>query len=133
MWIAVPLFGDDIAPRFCAADRALLVEGDEGLERQRLTISLGTASPPERLRRLHDLDVRLLLCGGIDRCFFPLAERLGLCVVWGLAGPADEAVRASLTGRLRSRGSTEGAACGVGPAGPGRGHACGRGGRRLRR
>ena len=107
MRIGVPLFGRDVAPRFCAADRLLLVEVREGRAVSETEVALADEDIPRRLLRLRALEVDRLLCGGFSRRFVPLAETLGIGLVWGLVGDAREAARAFLAG--------------TGNGGPGRG------------
>ena len=94
--LAVPLHGDDVAPRFCSADRFLIVEvdGDQARSVRRLTISQLTWS--QCLERLSAAGVRVLLCGGFNRSFMPLAEGLGIRVISGLAGEAEQLIDAFL-------------------------------------
>ena len=87
--IAIPLFGDQVAPRFRYADQLLLVElghGEEPLAVDVLTLE--RLSWNERLSRLAEERVSVLLCGGFERCYLPLAESHGITVEWGLAGDA---------------------------------------------
>lgn len=92
--LAIPLLGDDVAPRFCSAPAALVValEADRVLSRERVGWPPGPI--PARLLTLAGLGVDVVLCGGFNRAFLPMAERLGLRVVWRLVGPADAIVAA---------------------------------------
>ena len=94
--LAVPLHGDDVAPRFCSADQFLIAEpdGDRAQHVRRLTISEVTWS--QCLERLSAAGVRVLLCGGFNRSFLPLAEGLGIRVISGLAGEAEQLIDAFL-------------------------------------
>ena len=93
MRIALPLYEEDISPRFCGADRFLVVDIEGGLEVSRHLVAPVPAGFGDRLVLLRDLGVRELLCGGFNRCYLPLAESLGLRVRWGLWGPADAIFR----------------------------------------
>jgi hypothetical protein len=120
MRIALSIYEEDISPRFCGADRFLIVDIEGGGEKSRRVIAAVPADFGDRLVLLRDLGVRELLCGGFNRCYLPLAEFLGLRVLWGFWGPADAVV-------LRRLGGQE-AAPTLGPR-RGRG-ACARRGRR---
>lgn len=100
MRLALPLFEDDVSPRFCGADRILVVDVEEGREIGRHVVEPVPADFGERLVLLRDLGVRELLCGGFNRCFLPLAESLGLQVRWGLWGPAEAALGRRLDGAV---------------------------------
>ena len=92
--LAVPLHGDDVAPRFCSADQFLISElnGGSADRLRRLTISESTWS--QCLERLSGAGVRVLLCGGFNRSFLPLAEGLGIRVISGLVGEAEQLIDA---------------------------------------
>lgn len=97
--LAVPLHGDDVAPRFCSADQFLLADPENGqLRTQRLT--LAEQEWFQRLERLSAAGVRVLLCGGFNRHFLPVAEGLGIRVISGLAGRADRLIDAFLRNEL---------------------------------
>ncbi len=98
MLVAVPLFGQDVAPRFGFADSFLIAEiEDRQLVRtdQVATVADGWAN---RLGELRDLEVEVLLCGGFNRAFVPLAEDLGISILAGLAGNARQIVEAFARG-----------------------------------
>lgn len=112
-WIALPLFNDDLAPRFCYADHVLVVEADEGSVLTTQSIPMGTASGPERLDALSALGVTELLCGGFNRQFLPRAAAVGIRVHWGLAGNAMAVAEAFCRGnvdahRIRRTGPVDG-------------------------
>ena len=94
--LGVPLHGEDVTPRFCSADEFIIAELDGGqLGRvQRLTFPEEAWS--ERLERLAAAGVRVLLCGGFNRSFLPVAEGLGIRVISGLAGEAKRLIDAFL-------------------------------------
>ena len=119
--LAVPLHGDDVAPRFCSADRFLIaeVDGDQAHRIRRLTLSEVTWS--QCLERLSAAGVRVLLCGGFNRSFLPLAESLGIRVISGLAGEAEQLIDAFLRDEIEQyrflprRGKRRGRPGGGGP------------------
>ncbi|MBW2529685.1 MAG: hypothetical protein JRI23_36250 [Deltaproteobacteria bacterium] len=128
--VAVPLFGEEVAPRFCSADRVLLADVLGRSVGPLHRISLGDASWAHRLAELAAAGVTVLLCGGFNRRFHPLAERHGIEVIWGLFGSAERLVHAYADGAL------DGFRLALGPARscePPVGHApsLGRGGRRT--
>ncbi len=98
MLVAVPLFGQDVAPRFGFADSFLIAEiVDNQVLRadQVVTIADGWVS---RLGQLRDLGIEVLLCGGFNRAFVPLAEELGVSVLAGLVGEARQVLEAFARG-----------------------------------
>jgi predicted Fe-Mo cluster-binding NifX family protein len=98
--LGVPLHGADVAPRFCSADQFMIAEldGDQICHVRRLTIPEEAWSV--RLKLLSAAGVRVLLCGGFNRSFLPVAESLGIRVIAGLAGEAERLIDAFLRDEL---------------------------------
>lgn len=67
MKIAIPLIDHRIAPHFGFSPRVLLVEIEHGIVKQEATWDLGGAGPMEMARRLVNLGVEKIICGGINR------------------------------------------------------------------
>jgi predicted Fe-Mo cluster-binding NifX family protein len=86
MRVAVPVFGQDVAPRFGFAEEFLVADISNGNVVRESLISVSDAGWYKRLAELKGLGVELLLCGGFNRRFEPLAQTLGIEVVAGLAG-----------------------------------------------
>ncbi|MGM0427740.1 MAG: NifB/NifX family molybdenum-iron cluster-binding protein [Thermodesulfobacteriota bacterium] len=63
--IAVPLFNDRVAPHFGASSTFLLMETDGTTIRRETTWNLPGEGPMDIARRLTDLGVDMLICGGI--------------------------------------------------------------------
>jgi len=68
------------------------LDGDQICRVRRLTIPEESWSV--RLKLLSDAGVRVLLCGGFNRSFLPVAEGLGIRVIAGLAGEAERLIDA---------------------------------------
>ena len=98
--LAVPLHGDDVAPRFCAADRFMIAELAGDRVRRVRQLSIPEEEWSERLERLSAAGVRVLLCGGFNRSFLPLAESFGIQVIFGLAGEAERLIDAFLRNEI---------------------------------
>ncbi len=94
--VGVPLHGDDVAPRFCSADRFMVAELDGDRLRRVRRLSVPDEAWSQRLERLSAAGVRVLLCGGFNRNFLPLAESFGIRVIFGLAGEAERLIDAFL-------------------------------------
>lgn len=103
MVFAIPLFGDEVAPRFCFAPELLVVEVDGGEVVGRARVSMVGLPWPERLWLLESRHVELLLCGGLDRRVMPVVRGLGVRVVFGLVGDAEELIARLLRGELAGR------------------------------
>lgn len=113
MRIAVFVFGSRVSPRFDVAQEILLVDR-ETPDATETRMSVGHWDPAERIGRLEQLGVDVVICGGIRR--FQARELMsrGIRVFSWVTGEAEDAVACLLTGQLESGVMT-------GPAGP-----CGR-------
>jgi predicted Fe-Mo cluster-binding NifX family protein len=97
MRVALPVFGTELSPRFCFAAEVLIVTQDrpDGVEtRPRERLVLEGLGWPDRLRRLAERRVDVLLCGGFPRIFRAQAEALGIRVEVGLGGEAERVLEA---------------------------------------
>lgn len=102
MKIAIPVFDKRISPRFDCAQRFVIavVENGEVIEREELPAALWT--PLERVKKLSDLGVDTLICGGIDEVS---ARRLifhRVRIYSWVTGKAEEAIYSLLRGELES-------------------------------
>jgi predicted Fe-Mo cluster-binding NifX family protein len=100
--IGIPLFGAEVSPRFCFAESMLVVEVEHGQETRRFMTSLGAPWLPGRVSELALRGIRVLLCGGFNRAYRPTAERLGIQIITGLSGDAEEVLAAFLRGQITS-------------------------------
>jgi predicted Fe-Mo cluster-binding NifX family protein len=101
MRLAIPVWNDRVSPVFDTAGRVLLLDLADGIEQARHTVEVAqTSSPGERVKRLAELGVNVLVCGAISR---PLASRLsaaGIVLIPWVSGALEEVLRAYLTDRL---------------------------------
>jgi predicted Fe-Mo cluster-binding NifX family protein len=99
--LAIPLHGDEVAPRFCSSNEFMIAElkGKTVFRVSRMVVA-GEVWP-RRLDLLAKAGVKVLLCGGFNRSYLPVAEGLGIIVVPGLTGNADDIVDAFLHDELR--------------------------------
>jgi predicted Fe-Mo cluster-binding NifX family protein len=102
MKIAIPLFDRRVSPRFdCAQDFLLAsVENGEIIERRKLLASDWTCR--ERVKKLCELGVETLICGGIDRLSAGLLAFYGVMIYSWVTGMAEDALRTFLRGELES-------------------------------
>ncbi len=100
MKAAVPVFRGNVSPVFDWAKRLLVVEYDGGRETARREVELGGITPAFRSRRLAELGVQVLLCGGISAPVGALVESQGVRVMAGLVGEVNAVLDAFLSGRL---------------------------------
>jgi len=102
MKIAVFLFGQEVSPRFGCSGQVLVASvQDGGLASQQVT-DVSCLAPWQLPDFLASLGVEKVVCGGIHRRHQMELERRGIEVIWGVIGPASQAVAALLDGTLRS-------------------------------
>ena len=92
--LAIPLFGEEVAPRFCFAREFLVVELMDGEVVRRMRVPMGNMDWPERLDRLAAEGVSVVLCAGFGRRFMPSADVRGIQVVNCLSGRAEDLIAA---------------------------------------
>ncbi len=93
MKIAIPLFKERVSPHFGSSSRLLLVETNGGKISQEAKWEVGAGSPVEMARRLVDLGVEKLICGGIQSYCKEWLIKKGLIVVDNQKGAAEEIIR----------------------------------------
>ena len=100
MKIAIPVWNGSVSSVFDFAHHLLVVDVHGRQETNRLEVSLEQEVPPQRIAKLVDLGVDVLLCGAIS---WPLASALmasNIEVIPFVSGPVDEVLNAYLSGRL---------------------------------
>jgi len=100
MKIAVPLFKDRVSPHFGASSTFLLLETNGTAICREATWDMPGESPMEMARRLADLGVEKLICGGIQNHHKEWLIRKGITVVDNQRGVAKKIVQ----NLLRSQG-----------------------------
>ncbi|MBW1784188.1 MAG: NifB/NifX family molybdenum-iron cluster-binding protein [Deltaproteobacteria bacterium] len=90
--IAVPLFNDRVSPHFGASSTFLLVEANGTTICREATWDVPAEGPMEMARRLADLGVEKLICGGIQNRHKDWLIRKGVTVVDNQRGVAREIV-----------------------------------------
>ncbi|HTU00328.1 MAG TPA: NifB/NifX family molybdenum-iron cluster-binding protein [Candidatus Sulfotelmatobacter sp.] len=122
MRLAIPVWKGRVSPVFDAAAQVLLVEIEQGCEQKRREEALSEHRPAERVRRLVELGVDVLICGAVSRPLATLLAAAGVRVVPWTAGPIEGVLNAYLAGKLpHPQWLMPGCSCGRHePRGPGR-------------
>ena len=124
-----------IAPVFDTAPRITVIDAESRRVVRRAEETLPGGLPTERVMRLTDLGVPLLVCGAISWQVDAMVRAAGIRVVSFIAGTLDEVVAAWLAGKVereaafampgcrgrRGRGAGRAAGAGAGAGGAGRG------------
>ena len=102
MKIAIPLFGARISPRFDHSKKFLLVEAENDtiIKRQELLIEGWTSLTV--IRRLKELGVDALVCGGIDRFSAWQLNFNGIRIYPWVTGEVEKVLRCFLEGKLEA-------------------------------
>jgi predicted Fe-Mo cluster-binding NifX family protein len=100
--VGIVIFNEAVSPRFGCATQLLLAKVEPGQITDRRVVALNDRLPDEYPRHLATLGVQTLVCGGIHRRFLNELQREGIQVIWGVIGPADDALEAVRNGTLRS-------------------------------
>ena len=107
MKIAVPLFNDRVSPHFGSSSKTLLIDvRDQKIEQEALW-ELGGKNPLEIARRLLDLGVEKLICGGIHSYCKEWLISKGVTVVDNQRGVAREIVEELVATKLRCSQATD--------------------------
>jgi len=91
--IAVPLFKERVVPYFGASSKILLVELQGDTIAEEATWDVGGEGAMEIARRLVDLGVEKLICGGIQNRYKNWLVGRGVTVVENQRGPARDLVQ----------------------------------------
>ena len=101
MRVAVPLFGDEVSPRFGYSTELLVATvGEDGIRSEEVKDIAGLA-PWQVIEDLSSSGVVKVICGGVQRHLQSEMEGRGMEVIWGVIGPAADALVALRDGTLR--------------------------------
>jgi predicted Fe-Mo cluster-binding NifX family protein len=108
MLVAVPLLGSEVAPRFGFADSFLIGEIEDGRVVCVDRVEALLRGFVNRLNALRGLGVDVILCGGFNRAFLPLAEDFEIGVLAGAFGDARQVLEGFARGELVRTGTCRG-------------------------
>jgi predicted Fe-Mo cluster-binding NifX family protein len=106
MRIAIATFGIRVSPRFDCAQTVLIVTVADGREVEREELLVASWAPHERARKLAELGVEAVICGGIDCWSANSLLSQGMTVYGWVAGHVEDALAAVLRGDLDALSST---------------------------
>ena len=92
MTTAIALFGSRISPRFDCTQDFMLITSSENAVTEQHTETIREQMPIMKIRRLADLKVDTLICGGIDEYSQEHLRSHGIKIIANLKGKVDEAV-----------------------------------------
>ncbi|MBM3300494.1 MAG: dinitrogenase iron-molybdenum cofactor biosynthesis protein [Deltaproteobacteria bacterium] len=101
--ILIPLWGDDIAPRFDLAPEALIAQlGEDNEVREQRIIVLPQASPEGLCDLILRERIDMVVCCAVEEEFYQYLTWKKVDVVDGVAGSAEEILARLQAGRLES-------------------------------
>ncbi len=101
--VLIPLFGDDVAPRFDLVNEALIVIlGPDGEVRDHRTVLLARASAEDLCHLILTDGVEVVICGGIEEEYAQYLSWKKARVVDSVMGPWNRVLDRYRQGRLKS-------------------------------
>lgn len=97
--IAIPCWEGTVSPVFDVA-RELLVIDTTGSAHPRWTEPFSGSLMPQRMHRLKELGIDVVICGGISNPLRAMTEAAGIRVIPWMSGPVDEVLAAYFSGSL---------------------------------
>jgi predicted Fe-Mo cluster-binding NifX family protein len=98
--VAIPTYGDRVAPVFDFADRFLLIQLKHHCEVKRTLLHLEGLPRVNRVGVLKKVGVTTLICAGISELSQTMLEGSGIGVFWGVVGEVDDVFTAFMENRL---------------------------------
>lgn len=102
MNVAVSLFGKEVSPRLGCSNALLIASIHDGRLQDEKFEDCSWIPPRDLPDFLASREVSTVICGGVHRRLQEDIERRGIRVIWGVIGPAAEALSAFIRGTLRS-------------------------------
>ena len=100
MKVALPIWQGHVSSVFDFAHKLLLIEFENGKDRDRQEIVLVEQSSPERAVTLKRLGVGVLICGAISRPLAEMISALGIQIFPFVTGTTEQIITAYKTGQL---------------------------------
>jgi predicted Fe-Mo cluster-binding NifX family protein len=100
MKIAIPIWDNLVSSAFDFAKKLLLVDVENQIETNRSEIPFEAESLPEKVIKLKDLGVNVLVCGAISQTLANMVEVSGIQVLPFVAGRVDDVLKAYLKNQL---------------------------------
>ena len=101
MKIAIPVFHTKVSPRFDQAQGFLLLETENAVVIARENLTTKGWSVLTKMKFLVDLEVKTLICGGIDRASLQYLSFKGLKIYSWVTGEVEDAVSCFLSNRMK--------------------------------
>ncbi len=100
MKLAMPVWDDCISTVLDFSDCLLVIDSESGVINNRSMVSFAGNTMVEKVARLRELDIQVLLCGAVSRSMERMIMALGMDIVPFLKGRVDDVLSAYFSGRL---------------------------------
>lgn len=100
MKVAVTVWEDSVSTVCDFCSRVLIFDSDAAEAQKPLSLTFDTQAWPQRVNRLRELGVAVLLCGAVSRPLERLLATAGIEVIAGRCGSVEEVLTAYRDGRL---------------------------------
>ena len=101
--ILIPLYGNDVAPRFDLCTEVLIIVGDENHKnRQEKIVVLSQASAEQLCHLILTEDVNVVICSGIEEQYYQYLAWKKVQVIDSVIGPRETVLNRYYEGRLQS-------------------------------
>ena len=101
--ILIPLYRDEVAPRFDLAGEALIVSmSEDGAEEGRQSLVLPHASADDLCDLVLSRDIDTVICGGIEEEYYHYLRWKRVDVLDAVAGTAQDALARFFAGKLKA-------------------------------
>lgn len=94
MRIALPIWEDKITPLLDTASRLLVLNEGAEVKSDRFEVSLDGMDLHTRCVRIQALEIQILICGAVSRLFSGMLHGIGVQVISGISGGAEEVLQA---------------------------------------
>jgi predicted Fe-Mo cluster-binding NifX family protein len=103
MKIAIPFFRNRVSNRLDSSENILIVTLDKGTIKNQKKIRLVHNEPRMMTNILNQLEVDVLICGGITEYYAKRFAHSQIQVIPWVTGELDDVIKSYLTGRLKNR------------------------------
>ncbi|MBW1997469.1 MAG: dinitrogenase iron-molybdenum cofactor biosynthesis protein [Deltaproteobacteria bacterium] len=101
--LLIPLYGNDVAPRFDLATEVLIVSLNENRDRlHEKTVVLPQASAEQLCHLILTEEARVVICGGIEEEYYQFLRWKRVEILDSVIGPYEAALERFCKGSLRS-------------------------------
>ena len=97
---AMPVWNDCISTVLDFSDCLLVVDYESGVIRNRSMVSFAGATMVEKVARLRELGIQVLLCGAISRSMERMIVASGIKTIPFLRGRVNDVINAYFAGRM---------------------------------